>query len=110
MYKKLKKTPINHPEYNNRKINLNTYNNILKSSMRQQKKTFYESEFNKHAKDMKKTWRTIGTIINKKKKKEEFPPYFIIDSLKETKNADGSITSTKIEEKIENIKENRQSI
>ena len=105
MYKKLKKTPINHPEYNNRKINLNTYNNILKSSMRQQKKTFYESEFNKHAKDMKKTWRTIGTIINKKKKKEEFPPYFIIDSLKETKNADGSITSTKIEEKIENIKE-----
>ena len=44
--------------------------------MRQQKKTFYESEFNRHAKDMKKTWRTIGTIMNKKKKKEEFPPYF----------------------------------
>ena len=99
MYKKLKQTPINHPEYNTRKTNLTTYNNILKASMRQQKKTFYESEFNKNINDMKKTWGTIGTIMNKKKKKDEFPPYFIIDSIKETKNSDGTISVTKIEEK-----------
>jgi hypothetical protein len=52
------------------KINLNTYNNILKKAIRLAKKQYYEALFIKFKDDMKGTWKTINDILNKTKGKE----------------------------------------
>ncbi len=67
MYLKLKKTPDTHPSYNKQKINLKTYNAILKALIRKMKHNYYFAEFHKYTGNMKKTWETIGKILNKKK-------------------------------------------
>ena len=40
-------------------INLHTYNNILKRSIRKAKADYYYSRFEKYKNDMRNTWVTI---------------------------------------------------
>ncbi len=76
LYRKLKRTKTNSPQYNTLKTNLNTFNRILKKSIRNMKKQYYESLFNKYKGDIKGTWKTINEILNRTKRKNKFPQYF----------------------------------
>ena len=66
LYKKIKISQIGTVEYNTNKINLCTYNKILKRSIRIAKINYYSSCFNKYKNDIKKTWQTISDIMNRK--------------------------------------------
>jgi len=65
------------------KTNLSSYNKILKSLIRDAKKSYFESCFKKFRDDIKKTWSTIKLILNKKKN-TNFPDFFIIDGVRVT--------------------------
>ena len=49
-------------------INLHTYNNILKRSIRKAKADYYYSRFEKYKNDMRNTWVTIKEIIIRESK------------------------------------------
>ncbi len=76
LYKKHKMTASNSPEFDIQKINLKTYNNILKKSIHLAKKIYYETLFQKFKDDIKGTWKTINGILNKTKRKRNFPCFF----------------------------------
>ncbi len=77
MYQTLKMTDPDSHNYLALKINLDTYNKILKCSIRLQKKLYYEAYFTKYKSDMRKIWKTIiSEIISKRKKKKHFPEFF----------------------------------
>ena len=78
MYKNLKKIPTDTIEYINSKINLTTYNRILKKSIREAKLKFYESKFEKCKSNSKQTWEVINDVMNKKDK-NIMPDYMIIN-------------------------------
>ncbi len=64
------------PQYIALKTNLDIHNNILKKSIWLQKKLYYEAFFEKYKHDIKKMWKTINEVLNKRKKKKSFPEYF----------------------------------
>ncbi len=66
-------TASNSPEFDIQKINLKTYNNILKKSIRLAKKIYYQTLFQKFKDDVKGTWKTISGILNKTKRKRNCP-------------------------------------
>ena len=76
LYKRLKCTPVTSPLHPTLKVNLSTYNTILKRSIRKAKKDYYESCFTRYENDIKKTWMTINELLSKTKKKKHFPEYF----------------------------------
>ena len=84
LYSHLKSLPRNHPQYNINKINLQTYNRILRNSIRSAKKLYYQNCFEKFKNDMKNTWIIIKDIINKSKGKKDISKYFIINGEKVT--------------------------
>ena len=54
LYKKLKETHVNTPEYTTIKCNIKTYNCILKKSIRLAKSKYFEKCFDENKNDMKK--------------------------------------------------------
>ena len=79
LYKRVKNAQPNSQEYETLKTNLNTYNNILRKSIRLAKRSFYESCFLKFKNDIKQTWITIKNILNKNSVQNKFPEYFLIN-------------------------------
>ena len=65
LYRKLKKTNPYCQQHEVMVINLHTYNNILKRSIRKAKADDYYSRFEKYKNDMRNTWVTIKEIISK---------------------------------------------
>ena len=61
-------------------INLHTYNNILKRSIRKAKADYYYSRFEKYKNDMRNTWVTIKEIISRESK-TNFPESFQINNV-----------------------------
>ena len=60
--------------------NLSNYNGILKTIIRETKKSYYESSFRKlRVYDIRKTWDTIKIIITKTRKFKAFPQSFLIN-------------------------------
>ena len=91
LYKKYRMSDPNSVVHETLKINLKTYNNILKQSIRLSKRKYYESLFYKFRSDIKGTWKTINGILNTTKRKSRFPLYFkengnIITNKKEIAN------------------------
>ena len=76
LYKQLKLTNPDTFEYSVLKINLKSYNAILKRSFRIAKQIHFETCFNKFQSDIKNTWKTINEILCKDKTKKAFPKYF----------------------------------
>ena len=76
LYKQLKLTNPDTFEYSVLKINLKSYNAILKRSFRIAKQIYFETCFNKFQSDIKNTWKTINEIICKDKTKKTLPKYF----------------------------------
>ena len=61
------------------KTNLQSYNKILKSSIRLAKKHYYFSNLQKCKGDIKQSWSTINQLLCKKGKKTSIPDFFKID-------------------------------
>ena len=70
-------SPHDRPDYSILGHNLKLYNKYLNQCIRTAKQEFYMREFTKYKNDIRKTWDTLKHILNKKKSKSEFPPYFI---------------------------------
>jgi len=81
LHLKLKLTPENTTLYNQLKINLNTYNCMLKKLIRQTKLEYFNNKFYTFRNDIRKTWVTIKEIIGKNSKKTAIPDYFKIDDV-----------------------------
>ena len=88
LYIKLNSTAQTSNQYFNLKTNYNTYNVILRKTIRAAKKQFYHNCFAKFRTDMKKTWSTINNIICKEKNKSNIPKYFLINGSKVTNDTD----------------------
>lgn len=65
LYASLKSIPSNSPDYNVKKINLKTFNSILRKSIKLAKKTYYYSTLEKNKQDMKQTWNVIKDLLNR---------------------------------------------
>ena len=77
MYRKLRTTNSDSEHYHTRKTNFRTYNVILKRSIYIAKKQYYQSCFDKYKNDMKQTWSTINTILNRNNKNANYRRIFI---------------------------------
>ena len=75
LYKQLRSSPPDSPEFHATKTNLRTYNNILRKSIRSAKTIYYNSCFQKFRCDIKNTWSTINSVLNRKKKNTTSPQY-----------------------------------
>ena len=76
LYKKLKITKQDSPNYNKLSTNLHTYQAILNKNIRMAKALYYTERFDKFRNDIKKTWSTIKGILHKSNGKKEFPKFF----------------------------------
>ena len=92
-------TPDN-PQHLIHKINLQTFNRILKKTMRQAKETYYLSCFRKYKNDIRNTWATIKIAINKNKQTKTFPNNLNIGG---TEVTDFKTIATKFNEFFVNI-------
>ena len=84
LYKNLQLLSPESAQYQMAKVNLKAYNNILNRSIRLAKKTFYTAELDKYKNDIRKTWDTLKTILNKAKIKSDFPKFLLINGKQET--------------------------
>ena len=80
LYKLTKTTSTNNPSYLVHKQNLKVYKNILKSVIKEAKFKFYESQFQKNAKDIKKTWKVINSVLKSSQKNDDFPSYLNVSN------------------------------
>ena len=64
----MKMTNPNATGYFAQKINLRTYNCIIRRNIRAVKLMYYEIPFNKYRNDTRKTWRTINDILSRPSK------------------------------------------
>ena len=81
LYKKLRITKANTPLYDNLRVNLKTFNTILKRSIRIAKKKHYAQQFNVCKHDSRKTWKNINDILSNHKPKTS-PDYFLVEQSK----------------------------
>jgi len=79
LYIKLKQTDLSSQLHANMKLNLQTYNRILKKSIRHAKSLYYHTCFRKYKNDMRQTWTLIKDIMKKTDMKKKFPNYFLIN-------------------------------
>ena len=88
LYKRLKYTEVGSAEYCTLKTNLQSYNRILKKSIRTAKSMYYHNKFNQYKHDIKKTWNTINTILSRKTSKHKYPSTFNLGNDILTEKAD----------------------
>ena len=81
LYKKLKFTNPVLMEHDILYTNLQTYNKILKKSIREAKQRFLESTFNRYKSDIRNTWKTINEILSRNHKNISFPKSLNINGI-----------------------------
>ena len=79
MYKKLKTTHPDSAEFDALKINLRTYNKILKRYIKIAKSAYYQASFSKYKNDIKGTWSVIKEVLNKTQNTPDYPDYSKLD-------------------------------
>ena len=73
LYKKIKLTNPASREYGTLRINLKTYNTILRTSICAAKKKFLAYTFEKYKADIRNTWKSINEVLSKKGNKNTSP-------------------------------------
>ena len=53
-----------------------------KKAIRQAKSQYYQDQFEKNRSNIRRVWSTIKDILNKHKRKSDFPPHFIVNNRK----------------------------
>ena len=79
LYKQYRTTPTNADACDRIKINLNTYNKILKSNIRLAKRNHFYSLFEKYKCNIKNTWTNIKDLLQQSKVKRDFSNHFTIN-------------------------------
>ena len=69
LFKRMKKTNVESPLYDDRKQQFNSYKNLLRRLTNQAKTLHYGTEFNRHRGNGKKTWRTLDNALHRKTKR-----------------------------------------
>ena len=90
----------NGQDYANMKVNINTYNRIIKQSTRKAKTQYYNTCFIRHQNDMKKTCLTINDLTKNKTISSIYPEFFMLDN---TKLSDKKDIANKFNEYLINI-------
>ena len=80
MYKDLKRTPPDSPEYDSKNTNLKTFNKIITKSIRIAKFSYFKNMFDKYKQDSRKTWKLINTLISTTKDKNIVTKLFIVNN------------------------------
>jgi hypothetical protein len=80
LHAQIKRTSVVDDDYFRNVELLKTYKRILKQSIRNAKKIYYNSCFNKFINDTKKTWQTINNVIGRKSDSNNYPEYFLINN------------------------------
>ena len=84
LYKNLQLLSPESARYQLAGVTLKTYDYIQNRRIRFAKKTFYTAELDKYKNDIRKTWDTLKTILNKAKIKSDFPKFLLINGKQET--------------------------
>ena len=79
MYTKLKATNPDSDEFEALKVNLRTYNKILKRNIKIAKSAYYQASFSKYKNDIKGTWSVIKEVLNKTQNTLDYPDSFKFD-------------------------------
>ena len=82
LYTKYKGTPRDSDQYQTLKINLKTYNRILKKTIRHAKAKHYSNIFEECKNDAKQTWKNINEILNKNSSNESLPDHIDLNGNK----------------------------
>ena len=75
----MKQTPTHSEAYTNIKINLKTYNKILKRNIDQAKIMYYHQKLAKYTNDITNTWKGIKEVTNKTTNTTQLPELFKLD-------------------------------
>ena len=84
LYRELKKACPNSDIYSTIKVNLRTYNKILKRNVLLAKQMHYKIKFDKYKNDIKGTWGVIRDILNKTHSKKDYPEQFNLNGVHES--------------------------
>ena len=79
MYREWKSTN-NNEEYEIKKINFKTFDNIITEEIKNAKHQYYFDTFTSHKNNIKKTWKTIDETLNRGKSRTQLPNEFTIDN------------------------------
>ena len=79
MYREWKSTN-NNEEYEIKKINFKTFDNIITEEIKNAKHQYYFDTFTSHKNNIKKPWKTIDETLNRGKSRTQFPNEFTIDN------------------------------
>ncbi|MEE8341005.1 MAG: reverse transcriptase family protein, partial [Candidatus Neomarinimicrobiota bacterium] len=86
LYKQFRNATPGSDEAKSMKTNLDTYNGILKSTIRTAKRNYYYKLFDAQKLTMKQTWKNINEILHRKKVYKSLPGHFVIDGKTITDN------------------------
>ena len=84
VYVASKKAKEGSPEKAELKNTLKQLNHEISGDIVDSKANYFEGKINQYKNDMKNTWATINQIINKKRTKTKYPPFFEVGSRKIT--------------------------
>ena len=76
-YRKWKSCTPNSTQYEYCKTDFNAYSKTVNQLIRKAKHDYYFTTFDKYKGDIKKTWRTINSILNRNRKINHFPSHII---------------------------------
>ena len=79
LYKKLKNTRTNSPEYSDLNTQLKHFGKVLKKSIKAAKKDYYAKLFDSQRDDPRKIWSTINSLTTGTNQKATYPDSFIVD-------------------------------
>lgn len=81
LYKVFNRTPLHSNRYKIRELELSSYQRVIRREIDAAKENYYSRCFTKYANDIKKTWQTIGSLIQKSKSGiSSYPSKFFIDN------------------------------
>lgn len=80
LYRDYINAPLNSQARLDFKINLDSYNNILKKSIRNAQARYYQRLFMNFSSDMKRTWQSINKVLGRSQTKSDYPESFKIDN------------------------------
>ena len=84
MYRRWKSKPPSSQLYETLKIKFQKYSSEVDKLIRLAKIDFYQKEFNKFTGDVKKTWKTINSILNRNRRVNNFPSHILSENRKIT--------------------------
>ena len=88
MYRNMKLLDPNSTDYASAKINIQTFNRILRKSIRESKFSYYSDMFLKHKDDSRKSWKLINSLINTSHDKRNISKCFIVNGINITNESE----------------------